>query len=78
MDFPAIAEFIKQVGFPAAIAIFVLWRLDKRLGDLVTELRAFHTLMGNVMSSTSDLTKHVSNEGTRIIREVKEFLHNKP
>ena len=70
MDLSAIADFIKQVGFPAAIAIFVLWRLDRRLGDLVTELRAFHLRMTDVLTSTTQLSKHVSDESTRVVREV--------
>lgn len=39
MTLPEIADFIKTVGFPVAVAGFVLWRLDRRLGDLVTATR---------------------------------------
>jgi len=31
-------EFIKVLGFPAAVAFFVLWRLDKRLEELTKVL----------------------------------------
>lgn len=39
-------QFVQNVGFPAAVAIFVLWRLDARLLDIVRELRDLRGLLG--------------------------------
>ena len=30
-----IIKLIQQVGFPIAVAIYLLWRYDQRLGDMV-------------------------------------------
>ena len=32
--------FVSQVGFPAAMAVYLLWRLDKRLEQLTDVLAA--------------------------------------
>ena len=70
MDFETVTKFIKEVGFPIAVAAFLLWRFDKRLGELITEIRAFHVQIGSVITKTGDLEKHVSEEADRMIREV--------
>ena len=70
MDFETVTKFIKEVGFPIAVAAFLLWRFDRRLGELITEIRAFHVQIGSVITKTSDLEKHVSGEIDRVIREV--------
>ena len=67
MDFAPIATFIKEVGFPAGIAVFVLWRLDRSLREMVAELRAFRE---STVVSATDLEQHVTQQGDRIIREV--------
>lgn len=36
---PLIVEAVKTLGFPAAVAGFVLWRVDKTLRELTRELR---------------------------------------
>lgn len=36
---PAIVDAVKTLGFPAAVAGFVLWRVDKTLRDVLSELR---------------------------------------
>ncbi len=32
----AVGRFVREVGFPVAVAVFVLWRLDGRVGELVS------------------------------------------
>jgi hypothetical protein len=52
-------DFTKTVGVPTGIAFFVLWRLDRRLADLV--------------SATRDLVvrlKPMEDQAAHIIREV--------
>lgn len=38
MEFKEIISFVRDLGFPAAVALFVLWRLDNRLKELVDRL----------------------------------------
>lgn len=33
-----ILKFIRELGFPAAVAFFVLWRLDRTLHEILVEL----------------------------------------
>lgn len=33
------AQLIRELGFPAAIAFFVIWRLDQRFLELIKEFR---------------------------------------
>lgn len=33
--FGGLARFVRDVGFPIAVAVFVLWRLDERVGAVV-------------------------------------------
>ncbi len=42
-------DFAKTVGVPAAIAFFVLWRLDHRLDQLIREVHAMHEKLGAVL-----------------------------
>lgn len=51
-----ILEFVKAVGVPAAIAFFVLWRLDARLAELIREIRALH----------AGITQMVADSGRRM------------
>lgn len=69
MSGPEIAEFIKTVGIPAGIAFYVLWRFDKRLADLVNELRAANAQNGGVK-------EHVTQVGDRVIHEVDHNFRN--
>ena len=70
MEFETAVKFIKDVGFPIAVSVFLLWRFDRRLGELITEIRNFHVQIGAVITKTGDLEKHVSEEADRMIREV--------
>jgi hypothetical protein len=74
MDLDTVTQFIKEVGFPIAVTAFVLWRFDKRLGELITEIRAFHVQMGSVLSNTAALAKHIVDQADRVVREVKELV----
>ncbi len=42
-------DFAKTVGVPAAIAFFVLWRLDHRLDQLIREVHAMHEKLGAML-----------------------------
>jgi len=33
-----VAEFIREIGFPVGVAVFVLWRLETRLVEISTAL----------------------------------------
>lgn len=70
MDFIEAAKFIKDVGFPVAVAGFVLWRVDKTLRELVAELRAFHVRMGDMLTTTSALEDQVRAQADRVIHEL--------
>jgi len=37
-EIDAAIRFIQGVGFPAVVAVFVLWRLDKAMRELVKEV----------------------------------------
>lgn len=47
MSLPDIVSAVKDVGFPAAIAILVLWRLDTTLRQVRDELRELRSLLGD-------------------------------
>lgn len=69
-------EFIKAVGVPAAIAFFVLWRLDRRLGDLVSALTSFHADLKDSLGDVASLREDIKETGDRIIRETDHNFRN--
>lgn len=79
-----VIEFIKAVGVPAAIAFFVLWRLDSTLQDLVKELRAFHaeikTVVGAQVVGQGALLEQLGRQTAEIGHDVKSLLseHRRP
>jgi len=50
-----IVKLIQQVGFPIAVAIFLLWRYDQRMGDMVKGLN-------EIKLAIQSLTKAVGND----------------
>ena len=65
-----IMEFVKTFGFPGAVAFFVLWRLDARLGkisegfaDLVAEIRVANQYAAGIK-------EHMTQVGQDVVREV--------
>jgi len=40
-------QLIREVGFPAAVALLVLWRLDAHLIEMRNELRELRSLLGD-------------------------------
>ena len=40
MDWPAIGSFIKDVGFPIGVAVFVLYRLNGQMAGLTSAMRS--------------------------------------
>lgn len=42
---PAIVDAVKSLGFPAAVAGFVLWRVDKTLKELTKEITALRVAL---------------------------------
>jgi len=50
-------EIIQQIGFPIAVAIFLLWRYDKRLKDLTEVLHKIAT--------TIEVLKNIVEKGER-------------
>lgn len=64
---PVIVDAVKTLGFPAAVAGFVLWRVDKTLRDLIVELRAFREVM---VETTTGLEKHITERADYVVREV--------
>ena len=64
MTFPEIMDALKNVGVPAGIAAFVLWRLDKTLRDLLGEVRAFREVM---QASSTALERHVTERTAHIV-----------
>lgn len=39
MTFDELVKFIQGIGFPSAVAFFVLWKLDASLRDVRDEIR---------------------------------------
>lgn len=64
-------DLITRVGFPSAVAAFVLWRMENTLRDLIIEIRAFREVM---ISSTTSLEKHISERADFVVREVDHNL----
>lgn len=52
MDAAVIVDFVKNVGVPAGIAVFVLWRLNGTLG----------ALRGAIVALTLELVRHADVE----------------
>jgi hypothetical protein len=46
VTFDTLVQFIKDVGFPAGVAFFVLWRLDKTLVSVRDEIRQLRYDLG--------------------------------
>jgi hypothetical protein len=68
--FQEVTDFIKTVGIPAAVAFFVLWRLDRGLASVVTQLAALVTEMRAVNKHNDGVKEHIDQVGRDIIREV--------
>lgn len=50
------AEFFSKLGFPAAVAFFVLWRLDSILQEIAKE---HITLIQNIQVLSDLLRQHI-------------------
>lgn len=70
-EWQPLMEFVKNFGFPVAVAGFVLLRLDKTLRDLVLEMRADRETR---LAAIEALEKLVSSTGDRVIRDVDHNL----
>jgi len=44
-----VVTLFRELGFPAAVAIFVLWRLDSRLKEIAEKLVAVHLAMATLI-----------------------------
>ena len=70
-------EFIKNVGFPMAIAVFVLWRLDATLRKLVDEVRGFGAaLSAGRKESVEDIHEKISDTADRIVVKVDQNMRD--
>ena len=49
-----IIKLVQQVGFPIAVAIFLLWRYDKRLGDMVACLNEIKLALQSLKEAISN------------------------
>jgi hypothetical protein len=71
MSFSETVEFIRSVGFPMAVAGFLLWRLDDTMRKLV---RSFQSLAEHLRltreADIKELKSTVEEVGARVIREV--------
>lgn len=47
MEFKEFVQALREIGFPAAVAIFVLYRLDGILRDVRDEIRELRHLLGD-------------------------------
>lgn len=55
----SVVHFVQGVGVPAAIAFFVLWRLDARLAELVKEIRQLSEKVSTVLGRSEVLEERV-------------------
>jgi hypothetical protein len=44
-------QLIQQVGFPIAVAIYLLWRYDKRFQDMNTSLNSINTTLALLLKA---------------------------
>lgn len=49
-----IIDIIQQVGFPAAVALWLLWRTDKRLEHMAEILASIAVTMGKIETELRD------------------------
>lgn len=45
MGLAEITAIVRELGFPVAVAGFVLWRMDRSIGHLTTTIHALHVLI---------------------------------
>ncbi|WP_336784002.1 hypothetical protein [Paenibacillus illinoisensis] len=65
MDFKTISEFLKNFGFPIAVAFWALWRLDKSWG----KGESIHTTLQGI-EDTLDRVEEQLNKNTEIQNEL--------
>ena len=70
MTVDQIIDFIKNVGVPTGIAAFVLWRLDKRLADVIVEMRSFHDKIGDAIDASTETRRDIIAARDHVVREV--------
>ena len=53
MDFTGLVQVVQQVGFPIAVAVWLLWRTDKRLDKMAEILQQIATTMALIEKSVN-------------------------
>lgn len=63
MSTDEIVKLFKELGFPAAVAAFVLWRLEARLREMVAALGAVRETLATIVrqgaEAKHELEKHI-------------------
>ncbi len=55
-------HFIRDIGFPIAVATFVLWRLEQRLKEVVEALGAVNVTLATLVEQGRDLMRFRGGE----------------
>ena len=75
MTLAEIADLIKTVGFPIAVAAFVLVRLDKRLADVVKALEALNDPEKTAARLKPLLTEHRDDIVSEVDHRLRGVIH---
>ena len=57
-----VVKLFKEIGFPAAVAAFVLWRLEARLREMVEALHAVKAALATVVTQAAEAARELAKQ----------------
>ncbi|WP_124118436.1 hypothetical protein [Paenibacillus xylanexedens] len=73
LDFKTISEFLKNFGFPIAVASWALWRLDKSWGSIHTTLQGIEDTLDRVEEQLNK-NAEIQNELVTSMKIIQTFI----
>lgn len=76
MDFKTISEFLKNFGFPIAVAFWALWRLDKSWGtggNVYTSLAGIEDSLDRIEEQLDKFTE-IQNELVTTMKIIQTYI----
>lgn len=74
-DLPAVIDAVSRLGFPSAVAGFVLWRVEKTLRDILHEMHTGReSLTAALLQNTARMEQHMTTRSEFVVRELRAKL----